>query len=350
MLNFLTNWAYETWGMVVEAAPWLLVGFVLAGVIYAWLPLDKVRRHLGGPGWGGVLKASLVGIPLPLCSCSVIPVAASLRKQGASKGAFLSFLISTPETGVDSIAISYALLGPFLAVVRPVAAFVTALTAGFMIGWTGDEARESARAEGRGSLDCSNTGCCEGTGETGSGRLITALRYGFVDLFADLAIWLVAGFVLAGLLSAVMPEGFLERRVGSGIMPMLLMLVVGMPLYVCATSSTPVAAALIAAGLSPGAALVFLLVGPASNAATMVVVARDLGKRGLVLYLTTMAVVALMFGLIVDQVVPSLPLQVTALPESHARGGSPAASLAAVVLIVLVVNGLRIRYRPATYQ
>ncbi len=334
--------------MVVEAAPWLLVGFVLAGAVHVWFPLDKVRRHLGGPGLSGIIKASLIGIPLPLCSCSVIPVASSLRKQGASKGAFISFLISTPETGVDSIAISYALLGPFLAVVRPVAAFVTALIAGVLIGSGADQApdlpgRDDDRPCDGDSCACPN-GVGDHAGDAGSGGLIAAMRYGLVDLFADLAIWLVVGFVVAGLLSAIIPDGFLERHVGSGLLPMLLMLVVGLPLYVCATSSTPVAAALIAAGLSPGAALVFLLVGPASNVATMVIVARDLQMRGLVLYLTTVAGVALLFGVIVDRMLVTLPPQVAGLPGSFTAEPSPAATLVALALTLLTVNGLRVRW------
>jgi uncharacterized membrane protein YraQ (UPF0718 family) len=354
MLDFITGWMLESWILVVEAAPWLLFGFVLAGVVYVCLPVEKVTAHLGKPGIGAVVKASLIGIPLPLCSCSVIPVAVSLRKQGAGRGAFASFLISTPETGVDSIAISYALLGPFLAVVRPIAAFVTALVAGLIIG-RGDE--PASELGGELVPDVAGDGaachcCCANAAEEADtsnpslvGRAMTALRYGLVDLFKDLSLWLLLGFALAGLVSAVVPEGFFERHVGTGLGAMLMILLVSLPLYVCATSSTPVAAALIANGLSPGVALVFLLVGPATNIATMMIVVRDLGRRGLLLYVTTIAVVAILFGLAVDRLLPTLPVQLAALPAHHSEEPFSFGWYAGIVLMALIMNGLRLRVR-----
>jgi len=339
--------------MIVEAAPWLLFGFVLAGAVYVCLPIDKVTAHLGGSGIGAVIKASLIGIPLPLCSCSVIPVAVGLRKQGAGRGAFASFLISTPETGVDSIAVSYALLGPFLAVVRPIAAFVTALAAGLIVGRGDDpqaDAEGASASKGDDNATCHS--CCSGAaGDAVTAsppllhRAVTALRYGLVDLFVDLAIWLMLGFVLAGLVSAAIPEGFFERFVGSGLVAMLMILLVSLPLYVCATSSTPVAAALIASGLSPGVALVFLLVGPATNVATMMIVARDLGRRGLLLYVTTIAVVAVLFGLAVDALMPALPGRLADLPAHHTDKPFSLGWFAGIALTVLILNGLRIRAR-----
>ncbi len=439
-MGFLADWGLQTWNMLVESAPWLLGGFLLAGVIYVFAPVDRVVHHLGRPGLGPVLKASLFGIPLPLCSCSVIPVASSIRKQGASRGAFVSFMISTPETGVDSISISYALLGPLLAIVRPIAAFVTAVTAGLLISRMDEPEAEAANLErevstenccysaeatypistaggktpistatvdppiraatvkersdgdaATGSSSCCATtfttreppiraatvkdrsdgdaatvasdccspvsvveddscgcatSCCaedSTTGET-SNKVVTALRYGLIDMMTDLSPYLFAGFVLAGLAGAAIPEGFLERYIGSGFVAMLLMLVVGLPLYVCATSSTPVAAALIARGLSPGAALVFLLVGPATNIATMLVVSRDVGKRGLAIYLGTIAVVAVLFGLGIDALIPSLPVALAETPHSFGEHARPAAWPIAIVLALLILNGLRLRY------
>ncbi len=339
-MSIIADWARETWQMTLEAAPWLLGGFLLAGVVYVLVPVGKVTRHLGKPGFVSVLKAALFGIPLPLCSCSVIPVASSIRKQGASRGAFVSFLISTPETGVDSFAISYVLLGPLLAVARPVAAFVTAITAGLLIGRSGDEHPGEDAHEDAGSC------CREGAKSTepiGRNKIAVAFRYGLVDLITDLSPWLVLGFALAGLAAAIIPEGFLERHVGSGLPAMLLMSVIGLPLYVCATSSTPVAAALIARGLSPGAALVFLLVGPATNLATMVIVSRDLGKRGLAVYLMTIAVVAISFGMIIDAVFPLLSISPATMTGHHEHSVSLIAWPAAVVLTLLTLNGLRLR-------
>jgi hypothetical protein len=313
-----------------------------------------VTRHLGRPGLAGVVKASLFGIPLPLCSCSVIPVASSIRKQGASKGAFVSFLISTPETGIDSIAISYALLGPLWAIVRPVAAFVTALTAGALVDRI-DPASASTRGHARenpgGNGACAESRACADRPPTIAGRRITAaLRYGLVDMIADLSPWLVGGFLLAGLATAAIPDGFLQSYVGTGLSAMLVMLIVGLPLYVCSTSSTPIAAALIARGLSPGAALVFLLVGPATNIVTMVVVSRDVGRRGLAIYLLTIAVVAVAFGLLIDLTWPSLPVSLATIPVCGDHSASTAGWPIAAVLILLTLNGLRLRIsrvRPA---
>lgn len=410
MMEFLADWMLQTWNMLVESAPWLLGGFLLAGVIYVFVPIDRVVRHLGQPGLGPVLKASLFGIPLPLCSCSVIPVATSIRKQGASRGAFISFMISTPETGVDSISISYALLGPLLAIVRPIAAFVTAVTAGLLIdrqdggeamGDKDDGTTDSCchsseaaslvssvptnagikdpvstapvndlvstatvkeRPDGEAPTLSSNChsptpaiqeeacaseascGCTKPAERRRPNKFMTALRYGLIDMMTDLSPYLMAGFVVAGLAAAAIPEGFLEHHIGSGIGAMLLMLVVGLPLYVCATSSTPVAAALIARGLSPGAALVFLLVGPATNIATILVVWRDVGKRGLAIYLGTIAVVAVVFGLAIDALIPSLPVSLAETPDCLGQHAHAAAWPVAILLALLILNGLRRRY------
>lgn len=347
MADFVIQWIAETWHLVLRSAPWLFGGFLLAGVIYVLVPVDKVTHHLGRPGLGSVLKASLFGIPLPLCSCSVIPVASSIRKRGASRGAFVSFLISTPETGVDSIAISYALLGPFWAIIRPIAAFVTAISAGLLLGrsdGTGATDLDGADSDAAGENAC-GASCChsEGTTTAKPNKIIAAVRYGLVDMISDLSLWLVSGFLLAGLAAALIPEGFLERYTGSGLPAMLLMLVVGLPVYVCSTSSTPVAAALLARGLSPGAALVFLLVGPATNIATMLVVMRDLGRRGLAIYLLAIVVVAVLFGLAIDWVLPTLPGSLSEVPGHGEHPASPAAWATATVMILLTLNGLRVR-------
>ena len=345
MLPFLTTWLSEVWLITLEAAPWLLGGFVLAGVISVLVPVEILTRHVGKPGAGSVVKASLIGIPLPLCSCSVIPVASSFRKQGASRGAFVSFLISTPETGVDSIAISYALLGPVLAVVRPIAAFVTALTAGLLVDRsTGPSPSDADAVEAPEADSCCCS--CDGADEAKSAppsKVASILRYGLVDLFKDLSPYLIGGFVLAGLVAAALPPGFLERHVGAGPAAMFLMLAVGLPLYVCATSSTPVAAALIAHGLSPGAALVFLLVGPATNIATMLIVHRDVGRSGLAIYLGTIAVFAVLFGLAIDFLLQSVPLAQSGLPTCGAHHASTWTWLPGLALILLTLNGLRLR-------
>ncbi len=346
-MPFIAQWISETVRVVLEVAPWLVAGFLLAGVIHVLIPVDMISRHLGSPGWGGVVKASLLGIPLPLCSCSVIPVATTLRRHGASKGATAGFLISTPETGIDSIAMSYALLGPFLAVARPVSAFVTSIVAGCLVNRF-----DKQKSPNPGNASLAAGGCCTHSdgGPSGARRTLgtqfsTAIRYGFVDMFADLSHWLILGFVLAGLIAAAIPEGFLERQIGSGIGPMLLMLVVGLPVYVCATSSTPVAAALIAAGLSPGAALVFLLAGPASNIGTMGIIARELGRVSLVCYILSIAVVSVLCGVVTDALLVSSSPTIPPTGVHHHALPSFVLVPSAVILAVLMLNGLRLRMR-----
>lgn len=374
-MAFLTDWIQQIWQVFLEAGPWLVVGFLVAGVIHVLVPVDKVTRHLGKPGLGGILKAALVGAPLPLCSCSVIPVASAIRRQGASRGATASFLISTPETGVDSIALSYAMLGPVMAIIRPLAAVMTAILTGLAINRWGEAESQSpvetaASMPGHGSPPgrscCESTapghgqarpaaGCCSTTTSHSSaahehgllariGRgSVSAVRYGYGRMFEDLAHWLILGFVLAGLVSAMFPPDFIERHVGTGPWALLLMLVIGLPMYVCATASTPVAAALILKGLSPGAALVFLLVGPATNAATMVIVARELGRRSLVLYLAGIAVVALFFGWATDYLIGLQP-SLAASIHQHVHGESSESTWPlAAVLALLILNGLRMR-------
>ena len=355
-MDFITSWLSETWAVVEASAPYLLLGFFLAGLIRTFVPIGWVARHLGGGGSGSILKASLLGVPLPLCSCSVIPVAASLRRQGASRGATASFLISTPETGVDSISISYALLGPFFAVARPVAAFVTAWLAGTVVERFAKEPAASTASEPK-----PTTGACphcrpaepaptadhrdtadhpaDRDRSAGVGaRLKSALHYGYVQMFRDLGHWLVLGFILAGLISALVPAGFWERYLGPGPLAYGLVLLVALPLYVCATGTTPVAAALLAAGLSPGAALVFLLVGPATNATTMMVIIQLLGRRALGLYVFSIAVVAILFGLATDALLGATAWTPTAAHMHETLPGLTGP--AALVLTTLLLTGL----------
>lgn len=341
-MDFFTSWLTHTWGMLLEAAPWLVGGFFVAGVVYVLLPADKVVKHLGRPGLGSILKAALVGVPLPLCSCSVIPVASSLRQRGASRGATASFLISTPESGADSIGVSYALLGPFMAIVRPLAAFITATAAGLLISARGETDDPPTPATEASCPHCATRAAPAAPRLSLAAKLRQAAHHGFVVMFANLAHWLLLGFLLGGLVSAFIPAGFFERAIGTGIVPLLLMLVAGLPLYVCATSATPLAAALIAKGLSPGAALVFMLVGPATNMTTMLVVARDLGRKSLFLYIGTIAVVAVLLGLVVDALPTAWVLAGLTAGHAHAHA-SAAAWPFAVLLLALLLNGLRVR-------
>ncbi len=313
-MAFLADWLRELWFILVESGPWLVGGFLVAGVIHVLLPSDLIARLLGGRGFGGVWKAALVGVPLPLCSCSVIPIAAGLRRDGASKGASAAFAISTPESGVDSIAFTWAVLGPVMGVARPFAALTTALGAGALVAaTTRDAAPPSVDQPGEAPKPCCSTadaasGCeaiatPEASRSGLRGKAKRAVRHGWIDMPRDLAVWLVVGLALSALIAVITPDGWIAENVGTGLGPMLLMLVAGMPVYVCAIASTPVAAALVAKGLSPGAALVFLLAGPATNMATMAWVAKDLGWRALWSYLGAIAICSIAFGVALDALV-----------------------------------------------
>ncbi|MBA4386649.1 MAG: hypothetical protein C0404_01640 [Verrucomicrobia bacterium] len=284
----------ETWKTLAEMAPYLLLGFAVAGILSVLVSPEKIEKHLGGRGFLPVLKAAIFGVPLPLCSCGVIPVAASLRRHGSSKGATLSFLLSTPQTGVDSIFVTYALLGPVFAVFRPIVAFITGLVGGSLmdIVQTEEEHKESP------SSGAGKDACC--SQEKKQSALLRIIDYGFVILPRDIAGPMAVGLVLAGLLGAVVPHDFFAGSLGTGFTAMLVMMLIGIPLYVCATASVPIAAALISAGVSPGAALVFLITGPATNTATIVTVWKVLGRKATAVYLGTIAITALAAGYTLD--------------------------------------------------
>ncbi|MBN1513201.1 MAG: SO_0444 family Cu/Zn efflux transporter, partial [Phycisphaerae bacterium] len=264
-----------------------------------------VIRLLSAARSRSVLLAALIGLPLPLCSCSVLPAAIALRRKGASKGATLSFLISTPETSVTSVLLTYGLLGPVMAIVRPVAAAITAVVAGLVE--TAFERRDGGAAEGvSGASESGGCPHCAGVEEAADelqpiqARLRGALRYAFVDLFDDIFGWVLIGILAAAAIQALLPGVVLSTLFRGSLQSMLVMVVLGIPLYVCAEGSTPIAAALIAQGVSPGAGLVLLLVGPATNIGSLGVLRGVLGRRTVVVYLASIIVVALAAGAVLD--------------------------------------------------
>ncbi|WP_413491235.1 SO_0444 family Cu/Zn efflux transporter [Shewanella baltica] len=439
--------------LFLDSAPWLLLGLILAGLLKVFVPMVWMQKQLGGHGVKTVVKAALLGAPLPLCSCGVIPAAVGLRRSGASKAATTSFLVSTPETGVDSIAVSYVLLGPFMAIVRPIAAITSAIVAGLLVGRDDDDGKPAVKSESKSASDapvaaccasksatqpqavkaepvkscCSSTkeptlapinavsSCCStespadseqktepksaikmtpmvaapslmtahggsvanggvikaektasccaskaaesvpatpekilvvkkgaccgtsnkaesGTHEHGHGsqtqgeadsccastqdmatelksqsvlsRVGIGLKYAATDLVRDTTLWLLVGLFFAALVQTYVPADFLAQW-GDGILAMLVMVLVSVPMYICATASTPIAAGLLLAGVSPGAVLVFMMAGPATNIATLGVVAKELGNRALWGYLGGVIGVALVAGILVNYLVDS---------------------------------------------
>ena len=292
MPALVLNFVLQSWLVILEMAPYLLFGFALAGLMSIWISPEWTERHLGGKGLGPVVKATLLGIPLPLCSCSVIPVVASMRRHGASRAAATSFLLSTPQTGVDSIAVTYALLGPIFAIFRPIAALVTGVMGGALVLLFG----RTNSPETDVPPPCTDS-CCAGDGTAPVWR--RAAKYGLVTLPRDLAWPLLVGVAIAGAIAVKFPAHSLEH-LGGGLPSILVLMAAGIPLYVCATASVPIAAGLIRLGASPGAALAFLIVGAATNAATVTTVWKVMGRRTTVIYLVTVGVSALLCGLVLD--------------------------------------------------
>jgi len=308
MLPFFVEFAQNTWSLVAQMAPYLIIGFAIAGVLHLILRKDAIEHWLGKPGLGGVVKASILGVPMPLCSCSVIPVAASLRKSGASRGATASFLSSTPQTGVDSIVATYALLGGAFSAVRVGVAFICGIITGYLIELFSKDKTVAAPVflpanaavfsmtapSTTPSLIPEGPSCCSITKPKRSP--LEAIRYGFITLPAELGQALLFGLILAGLITTLLPSDFLTGTLSSGPLAFLLATAISLPLYVCATASIPMAYALMAAGLSPGAALVFLITGPATNTATIVTIWKMLGRLSTTIYLTSLLLVSWLAG------------------------------------------------------
>jgi len=291
----------------LDASIFIIFGLFVAALLRAFISADTIVKYMGGRNMRSVFLAALFGVPLPLCSCGVVPTAIGLRKQGASKPATVSFLITTPESSVDSIAITYALIDPLMTIFRPIAAFMTGIIAGLgeiMFGKKEDEKRSDAHEcphchedEAGGRKQEAGTIKHEHTMKE---RLSSGARFAFVDLLTDISRWFLIGVVIAGVISYAMPVSFIENYMGEGWLSMFIMLAVGLPLYVCATASTPIAAALVLKGMSPGAALVFLLAGPATNAASLTVIANLLGKRTVVIYIISIATCAVLLGMFLN--------------------------------------------------
>ncbi|WPL17332.1 Copper chaperone CopZ [Thiorhodovibrio winogradskyi] len=321
MVSFLAS----LWQILLELSPSLLLGLLIAGLMHAYLPDGFVHRGLSGNDWGSVTRASLIGVPLPLCSCGVIPTALGLRKEGASPGATTSFLISTPQTGVDSILVSAAFLGWPFAIFKLIAAFVTGIVGGLLT----NRFAPAPLLAGSG-----HSGLAPGS-EGGDKKrgLLGALRYAVFDLLGAIDRWLVFGIIAAALVTTLTPEDFFASQSwSSGLLGMLVMLTISLPLYVCTTASVPIAASLIAAGLPAGSALVFLMAGPATNIATIGAVYRTLGIRVITIYLGTVILASLGFGLLFDQI---LNVKLGAV-DAHAEHAGWLSYLSTALLLALL--------------
>ena len=360
-----------------------MLGLLIAGILNVYLPANFLNTHLGKEGFWTTVKAALIGAPMPLCSCGVIPAAIGLRRAGASKSATTAFLVSTPETGVDSVSVSYVLLGPFMAIIRPIAAICSAIVAGVLVGRDTDKQHlelepevksscctaKAAASETKASCcapkqvdpeiksSCcaskpaaptAETSCCDTSSVAAPSqwqKMRQALSFSCNKLLSDTMVWLMIGLFFAALVQTYVPESFLTQW-GSGILAMLVVILISIPMYICATASTPIAAGLLLSGVSPGAVLVFMLAGPATNIATLGVVANELGKRAVAAYLTGVIGVALCFGFLTDYLVTEFGFVVTPLlGEEHEVLPHWLSFICGVILIILMLRLVAIAWQ-----
>lgn len=317
--------------MLNKMSPYILLGFFIAGLMHAFVPQKAFARHLAGKGWRSVVKSAAIGIPLPLCSCGVLPAAISMRRNGASRAASTSFLIATPQTGIDSIAATWSLLGPAFAVIRPIAALVTAVLGGIAVG---KSERKNAAC-----INCQPIAEEVAEHKRFGLKLLDALRYGFIDLVGSIGSWLVAGLIIAALITVYVPADYFTVIGSKPLLSMITVLVIAIPMYVCATGSIPIALSLMLKGLSPGTALVLLMAGPAANFASFTLVSREMGRKSAIIYLISIVIGAMTFGLIIDYV---LPAEWFTIRNAQAMAGKEHAfsllsTISSAVLVILLV-------------
>ncbi len=361
MIDYLQNFV----ALFTESAPWLLLGLLIAGFMKWLIPMELLEKHMGDDSLTSIVKAAFIGAPLPLCSCGVIPAAIGLRRAGASKSASASFLVATPETGVDSISVSYALLGPFFAIIRPISAIFTAIYTGiiiksFALNSPKDSKKESKPVESCCSYkavevksccgispkqEAESTSCCatekvkQTTTEIGLMERITrSIAFSSGKLLSDITKWLLIGLLLAAAIKTWVSTDFLLQW-GDGVVAMLAMALIGIPMYICATASTPLAAGFLAAGLSPGAILVFMLAGPATNIATMGMIKQEMGTKVLVGYLFSLFTASISIGYLANWLIKTFDFEIPILAANeHAMNTSLIYTLSALLLALLMLR------------
>ncbi len=331
-VDYIKTFFWDFGIILSEMAPYLLLGFFFAGLLHAFIPRNKIEKYFSGSPLRSSFMSAIFGIPLPLCSCGVIPTGAALYKNGASRGGTVSFLISTPQTGADSILATFSLLGLPFAIIRPVAALITGITGGLITS------RITAEEPGEVPVQTEET-----VKKDLFGKIKDTFSYGFVEFIQDISKWLVIGLILAAIISALIPDDFFNVLSLPPVLQMLMILVVSVPLYICATGTIPLAAVLLMKGISPGAAFVLLMAGPATNVATITMIGKVLGKKSLFAYLGTIIIGALSFGLLIDYVLPvEWFTQTISDHMAHNHGESQLAwwqISSGIMLLSFIVNG-----------
>lgn len=332
-MEYLEQFLTDLFEIFNEMSPYLMLGFFFAGLLHVFFPKQKVNKYMGKQNRNSVLNASLLGIPLPLCSCGVIPTGISFYKHGASRGSTVSFLISTPQTGIDSILVTYSLLGLPFALIRPIIALVSGVIGGSLTNTLTRKEKDEKVSESVEKAEKLSL----------SKKSREMFRYAYVEFLQDISNWLIIGLVLAAIVSVVVPPDFFAAHHGNDFLGKIIILIAAVPVYVCATASVPIAAVLMLKGLSPGAALVFLMAGPATNAATITMIGKVLGKRSLFSYLISIIGGALIFGSLIDWLLPGAWFELNALSEAspHQHETLPywLKILSSVLLVALILNG-----------
>lgn len=321
--------------LINRMSPYILLGFFLAGIMHTFVPAALYHKYLGRKSFRSVLNAAILGIPIPLCSCGVIPTAMSLKKEGASKGATVSFLIATPQTGVDSIIATYSLMGLPFALLRPLAALFISLFGGQMVNIFDKDKEENAVKPATTVAAKSSFGA----------KVVEVFRYAYIEMMQDIGRWLIVGLVVAGLITVFVPQSFFALFSDSSLLSMLIVLVFAIPMYLCATGSIPIAVALMMKGLSPGTALVLLMAGPAVNAASMLVVGKVLGKKTLLIYILSIILGSVLFGLGIDYLLPREWFTATVTEMASGSGSSVFNMICTAVLLVLLSVAMFLRFR-----
>ena len=307
-------------------APYLMMGFLISGLLYVFTSKEMITNNVGTPGFWSVLKASVLGVPMPLCSCGVIPVATSMYQRGASKGSTLSFLISTPQTGADSIILTWYQMGPQFAIVRPIVALITGIAGGLI----GEKvSNKDYQATAKINHDHQKKGLMDG------------LKYTFITLPQDIINPLIKGILLSGLISILVPDDFFISYQLTGVIAMLLIALTSIPIYVCATASVPIAMTLMSKGLDPGAAFVFLMAGPATNAATISVIMNSLGKKMIYVYISVIFTSAIFFGFLINKFLnpDSIPTTLN-IGHSHNWVWNTFSDISVVIMILMTLHAI----------
>ena len=350
----VTPFLEALWQLSIAMAPYILFGLLFAGLLHELVPDSIVTKHLGKDDISSVVKSTVFGIPLPVCSCGVIPLATSIKKSGASKGATLSFLISTPITGVDSIMATYGIFGWIFTLYRAITSMIIAMIAGILTNIFDKDTRDltpqpikkpafSAVAPQAATFRMSAPEkierCCSADShesDTKKFSFVSALKYAFVTLLGDIAKPLFWGLLLGALITVAIPEDLSEVLKDSSWLSYLIVIIIAVPMYVCATASLPIAAGLMLSGVSAGAAFVFLSAGPATNTVTIGVVKKMLGSRSLAIYLGSITIGSILFGLGLDYIFNITSIDPASLIHIHEEA-SMFDSISAVVLWGLVL-------------